>query len=696
MCNFFGNSFFFMKNIFFIIFLAFSINIYSQTFDYKNQWIPVGPFYNNLEKDYKHVGRIESVYVNPNDTSEIFVGTATSGLWHTINGGKKWNCLTEDFSTGISDIAINPANPDEIFITTGIYVNGLQFSGFYGYGILKSEDKGNSWKIITYNTLPEDKTFFTQLIFQPENPNVIFALERNAVYKSEDTGKTWKKQKINITDSELQILHNITFKPSNPDIIIVSGKNTLFKTVNGGKKWTDIKNKFCKYYARISVDYGANDTLYAVSEEENLKSNYFKKSSDDGENWSEKKVQLNAKRYIMNILALENGLIFVSGIYLYKTDDFGNNFSQITGTMHVDIRDICLPDTSNSDLNYSATDGGIYKSVDGGKNWSNIVGNMNITQCFSVGICQKDTNFLITGAHDNGTYFYDSTNTWSHIFGGDGGTTIMNYDNPEISYYVYNSSSGTFALIRKKGKKTSRVLYSPTVCDNPVVQLINNPDVIYAVSSSDSVDGYKIKTEIIVKSDDGGLTIGNIYKPYAYDKWKISAMDVCNDFPDYFYYASFDSNTQIFKHIKRTTNDGRTWETLNDSYLQSIILKNRITDIEVHQSEPDKVWFTVSGFSDKSKVYFSKDGGANWLNISYNIENIPVNEIEYYKDKNLLIIGSDDGVYFLNDKENCWLEIGTRFPKIPVTDLEINYETEELYVSTYGRGIWKLNLKNEN
>ena len=53
-------------------------------------WQNLGPNYNNLTHIdywyhwvYKHLGRVQSIWVNPTDTSEIYIGSNSAGLWKT-------------------------------------------------------------------------------------------------------------------------------------------------------------------------------------------------------------------------------------------------------------------------------------------------------------------------------------------------------------------------------------------------------------------------------------------------------------------------------------------------------------------------------------------------------------------------------------------------------------------------------------
>ena len=117
-------------------------------------WVPLAP------KNFG--GRILCLAFHPTNQNIMWVGSASGGLWKTTNGGTgaangiNWTNIATGFPVlGISAIAINNSNPNELYLGTGeVYNsggNGYQghndriFRGSYGIGILKSTDGGTTW-----------------------------------------------------------------------------------------------------------------------------------------------------------------------------------------------------------------------------------------------------------------------------------------------------------------------------------------------------------------------------------------------------------------------------------------------------------------------------------------------------------------------------------------------------------------------
>ena len=102
---------------------------YNKLEDYSNSkmlptstWTQVGPDDVPLQSngDKRGIGRVNTVAFHPTDPNILYIGAPAGGLWKSVDGGQTWVTST-DFLTnlGVSDIAINPNNPDHIYVITG-------------------------------------------------------------------------------------------------------------------------------------------------------------------------------------------------------------------------------------------------------------------------------------------------------------------------------------------------------------------------------------------------------------------------------------------------------------------------------------------------------------------------------------------------------------------------------------------------
>ena len=146
--------------------------------------------------DYNWVsGRATAVAIDSADAtgSTVYVGGAYGGVWKSTNAlqtpsGVVWNSLTDDQPTlAVGAIAIQPqlSNPDpnKSVILVGTGEANASGDSYYGLGILRSADAGNSWTLI-----PSDSTgtrsfsgmAFSKISFSSSNPNLVVAAAAQA------------------------------------------------------------------------------------------------------------------------------------------------------------------------------------------------------------------------------------------------------------------------------------------------------------------------------------------------------------------------------------------------------------------------------------------------------------------------------------------------------------------------------------
>ncbi len=82
-------------------------------------------------------GRIDDLAVLESNPAVFYVGTATGGLWKTVNNGTTWDVLFDDLddTVSIGDIAINPNDANTVWVGSG--ENNNRQSGSWGNGALQ-------------------------------------------------------------------------------------------------------------------------------------------------------------------------------------------------------------------------------------------------------------------------------------------------------------------------------------------------------------------------------------------------------------------------------------------------------------------------------------------------------------------------------------------------------------------------------
>jgi len=121
-----------------------------------------------------------------------------------------------------------------------------------------------------------------------------------------------------------------------------------------------------------------------------------------------------------------------------------------------------------------------------------------------------------------------------------------------------------------------------------------------------------------------------------------------------------------------------------------------VTKVLASRDDVNTVYVTFSGYrfgEDDGHVYKSTDAGANWIDISTNLPDIPVNDIERDRYGNLFL-GTDIGVLASLDEGTNWEVLGMNMPSVVVTDLNIHEASEFLFAGTYGRSSYKIDIAN--
>jgi hypothetical protein len=110
---------------------------------------------------------------------------------------------------------------------------------------------------------------------------------------------------------------------------------------------------------------------------------------------------------------------------------------------------------------------------------------------------------------------------------------------------------------------------------------------------------------------------------------------------------------------------------------------------------------SIGGTASDAKVFVTTDGGKTWSNWSFNLPNVPIFCIKR-DGNNGVYVGTSIGVYYKRNGVNYWEYFSNGLPPTPVTEIEMWPEpnaingiqpsnpppTPEIWISTFGRGIW--------
>lgn len=183
-------------------------------------WASIGPTPTTGGVFSPVTGRITAIAVDPSDTSgnTVLIGGAQGGIWRSTDGGTTWTAVgDQNASLAMGSIAFAPSQPATVYAGTGEQAS-IGFDIYYGAGVLKSADHGQTWTqtcttpgptcpfIGPYlDSLNPSFGFFnfggariSYIAVNPQNPQLVLAATQlgiegptEGIYCSSDAGATW-------------------------------------------------------------------------------------------------------------------------------------------------------------------------------------------------------------------------------------------------------------------------------------------------------------------------------------------------------------------------------------------------------------------------------------------------------------------------------------------------------------------------
>ena len=200
---------------------------------------------------------IAKILIDPRDSNRVLVAAqgplwapgGERGLYETKDGGKTWKAiLTVDENTGVTDVAMDPRNPDVMYAASyqrRRHVWTL-IDGGPGSGIWKTTDGGATWKKLE-NGLPKEDMGRIGLAIAPSRPDVVYAVieaanKAGGFFRSTDQGGSWEKRGSYVTTSP-QYYQELFVDPK-IETRVYSMDTWMQVTEDGGKTFRKVGETF--------------------------------------------------------------------------------------------------------------------------------------------------------------------------------------------------------------------------------------------------------------------------------------------------------------------------------------------------------------------------------------------------------------------------------------------------------------------
>ncbi len=245
-------------------------------------WVPLGPVPLASDasggfQDYHQVsGRATAVAIDPADPTgnTVFIGGAQGGVWKSTNAATSvannvtWTAVTDDQATlSTGSIVIQPGNLDPaksvILVGTGEADNSGD--SYFGLGILRSADGGNTWTLastanssngaISFSGLGATRMAFSTASGQSNTvvaamaatsegivDNSLTANTYRGLYTSTDAGQTWTYDNLFGSASEATSATSVVYNASAGLFFAAEGYHGFYSSPDG-LTWTRLANQ---------------------------------------------------------------------------------------------------------------------------------------------------------------------------------------------------------------------------------------------------------------------------------------------------------------------------------------------------------------------------------------------------------------------------------------------------------------------
>ncbi len=682
-------------------------------------------------------GRSVAVAGNDGQPRTFYFGGAAGGVWKTTNGGITWRNVSDKYfkTAAVGALAVAPSDPNIIYAGMGEpFIRGDMATGD---GVYKSDDGGKTW----FSVGLKNTHVISEIVVNPNNPQVVFVAalghvfgnnKERGVYRSTDGGKTWKKalyvndktgaSSVAMDPHNSRILFAGMWQAFRKPWLLSSGGagSGLYKSTDGGNTWKNIsKNPGLPkgVLGKISISVsGANaNRIYAFIEAKN--GGVFR-SDDGGKTWSRRFHQSELTQrawYYGRVFAdpKNENVVYapqVSGIF--RSGDGGDHFKPIR-TPHGDNHVLWI-NPENPKIMIGGNDGGASVTYDGGKSWSS-ENNQPTAQFYHVSVDNQFPYHIYGAQQDNSPVeilsrtsgFGVTDKDWWPSAGGESGYVIPDLQNPDITFG--GSYDGVLIKYNRKTGERQRIDIWP---DNPmgygadslrnrfqwtypIVQSQHHPNELYVASqyvyrsTNQGMSWTRISSDLTRNDKTKQQTSGG---PITKDNTAVEYYNTIFAFAEspvkagVFWAGSDDGLIHI------STDNGKTWKNVTPKRLPEW---TTISTIEPSHFDAGTAYVAARRYrldDFKPCLYKTSDYGKHWKKIS---TGMPADESVFVirqdpKDRNLLFTGTLTGVYVSFNGGKLWQPLQLNLPHVPVRDIAIQKNANDLVLATHGRSFWIL------
>jgi photosystem II stability/assembly factor-like uncharacterized protein len=713
-------------------------------------WRLIGPF---------RGGRAVAVAGVPGDPATFYFGSVDGGVWKTTDAGVTWKpTFDHEPVASIGALAVSPSNPNVIYVGTG--ESDIRSDLASGNGVYKSTDGGVTWKHIG---LKETRQI-SRIAIDPSNPDVVYVgalghaygpSDQRGVFKSSDGGTTWtrvlyKGPEVGVSDLAIAAakpgvlfasLWNAHRPPWSTYAPLTGPGSGLYRSTDAGATWQPCEGHGLPEgsWGRSGVAVSSDGTrVYALIE---AKKSGLYVSNDGGANWTlaNDDERLTSRAWYFNRITVDPSnadVIYVPNVALLSSNDGGKTLHIVRGAPGGDDYHELWVDPKSSSRMILGTDQGTTISLNRGKTWSSWY-NQPTAQMYHVTTDDQFPYTVYGAQQDSGgaavlsrtDHLQITPRDWSPASGSESGYFAVDPKDPNIIYV-----SGSYGTVSRWDKKRS---LSQDISPWPVpvfgseiaARKYRDPwTPPLAFSPVDKTSLY-LGNQYVLKTTDGGLhwtqispdltgakaaqastktavaapgnpsthnsieEAGKQNAPTAENAIGRGYGTLATVAPSYVDQDVLwtGSDTGV---ISLTRDGGKTWANVTPPPMQAPDTSwSRVALIEPSRFNAAVAYAAVERhrMDDQTPyIYRTKDFGKSWEPITTGLEAPAfVNAVrEDPKHKGLLYAGTEFGVYVSFDDGGRWQPLQLNLPVTSIRDLVVH--GDDLVVATHGRSFWIL------
>ena len=698
-------------------------------------WRPIGPA--------MFAGRVADVAGIPDNPDILYVGTASSGLYKSTNGGTSFQPVFETGNTlSIGAIAVQPDNPDVVYVGTG--EGAVRNSISYGDGIYKTTDGGRTWTHLGLQATER----FSRIVIHPTEPRIVIAAamgrafgpsEERGIYRTTDGGATWSRT---LFTNETSGASDVAIDPSDPSIVYAGmydylrqpwffrggGPGSgLYRSRDGGATWTKLTDPALKnglpgarLVGRVGVSIHRQnpEVVYALIESQ--EEGELWRSDDRGRTWKmvndERRIN-NRPFYYTQVRADPvdpNRVYTLAGSFNVSTDG-GRTFGPSGGRMFGDHHALWI-DPANPKRLLSGTDGGFFISNDYGRNWD-FVNNMPMAQAYHLGIDMAEPYNVLGGFQDH-EIWRGPNEKWNQVgvregdwvrlrYMADGMYTVPDPRDPNIIYY--NGHFGDITRLDMRNREERYIQpYPPGPAggganleqyrfnwNSPIHMSPTNPDVVYyggnvLFKTADRGETWSAISADLTTNDPekqkisgGQITVDNTRAEFHCTI--LSIAESPRD-PSVIWVGTDDGNVQV------TRDGGKTWSNVAPN-IAGAPKFSWVSSIAASKVDAGTAYLTIDQhrLNDFAPyVFMTTDYGRTWRKIADGLRGYAHVVLEDPKSPNLIYVGTELGIFASFNRGTTWTDLRLGLPPISVVDMKVHPRDNDLVIATHARGFYVL------